>query len=473
MEHITPQEKDFSEWYLDVIKVAELADYSKVKGCMIVKPYGYAIWELIQKDLDARIKAMGVKNVYFPLLIPESLLHKEKEHVEGFAPEVAVVTHAGGKKLEEPLVLRPTSETIMYDTFSEWVQSYRELPLLVNQWANIIRWEMRTRPFLRTTEFLWQEGHTVHRTSLDADAFTMKALAMYKSFANDVLNLAVLSGKKSEKEKFAGALYTSAIETLAKDGKAIQAGTSHHLGDNFARAFGIQYLDENNQKQYAWQTSWGVSTRLIGAIIVSHGDNKGLKLPPAIAPIQVVIVPIFKGEEEKQLVLKKASELTERIKDFVRVFIDDREGVSPGYKFHEWEAKGVPLRVEIGPKEISNDSLVVVRRDTGEKFTDSFDNFADQSPEYLRKIGEGLYQESEKHLKENTREIYNYEEFQKVLEEKGGFLKVYWGGTTEDENRIQDDSKATIRIIEPYSGKEKCFFSGKPATHIAYFAKAY
>lgn len=473
MEHITPQEKDFSEWYLDVIKVAELADYSKVKGCMIIKPYGYAIWELLQKDLDARIKAMGVANVYFPLLIPESLLHKEKEHVEGFSPEVAVVTHAGGKKLEEPLVLRPTSETIMYDTFSEWVQSYRDLPLLFNQWANIVRWEMRTRPFLRTTEFLWQEGHTVHATSEEAGAFSMRALEMYKNFAREVLNIAVLSGKKSEKEKFAGALYTTAIETLAKDGKAIQAGTSHHLGDNFARAFGIQYLDANNEKQYAWQTSWGVSTRLIGAIIVAHGDNKGLRLPPALAPIQVVIVPIFKTDEEKISVLQKAKDLMERIKDFVRAEIDVREEVSPGYKFHQWEAKGVPIRVEIGPKEVASDSLVVVRRDTGEKLHDSFENFVDEAPEYLRSIGEEMYKESEKHLMENIREITDYKEFQEILEEKNGFLKVYWAGDTEDENRIQDETKATIRILEPYSGGAKCFYTGKSALSIAYFAKAY
>ncbi len=473
MKHITPQEKDFSEWYLDVIKVAELADYSKVKGCMIIKPYGYAIWEFLQKDLDARIKTMGVKNVYFPLLIPESLLHKEKEHVEGFSPEVAVVTHAGGKKLDEPLVLRPTSETIMYDTFSEWVQSYRDLPLLLNQWANVIRWEMRTRPFLRTTEFLWQEGHTVHKTSEEAGIFTMKALEMYKNFARDVLNIATLSGKKSEKEKFAGALYTLAIETLAKDGKAIQAGTSHHLGDNFARAFHIQYLDANNEKQYAWQTSWGVSTRLIGAIIVAHGDNKGLRLPPALAPIQVVIVPIFKTDEEKKVVFKKAQDLVERVKDFVRVEIDFREEMSPGSKFYEWEAKGVPIRVEIGPKEVASDSLVVVRRNTGIKLNDSFENFVDEVPEYLRSIGEEMYKESEKHLKENTREVEDYKEFQKILREKNGFLKVYWAGGTEDENRIQDETKSTIRILESYSGKEICFYTKKSATHIAYFAKAY
>lgn len=474
MERITKQSKDFSQWYLDVIKVADLAEYSKVRGCMIIKPYGYKLWELIKKDLDERIKAMGVENVYFPLLIPESFLHKEKEHVEGFSPEIAVVTHAGGKKLSEPLVIRPTSETIMYDAFADWIKSYRDLPLLVNQWANIVRWEMRTRPFLRTTEFLWQEGHTVHTCKKEADEFAYQALDMYESFAKDTLAFPVLKGHKSESEKFAGALYTLTIEALARDGKAIQAGTSHNLGQNFAKVFGIRYLDEDNKEQLVWQTSWGVSTRIIGTIIVVHGDDSGLRLPPKVAPVQVVVVPIYKNKKEEGVVMKKVHKLEKRLKNKVRVKVDERKEFTPGFKYHEWEAKGVPVRVEIGPRDVFKKSVYVVERDSGKKYSMKFDEFPIKISEILESIGRNLFDQAKDFMVSNTRVVKDYSEFKKVLGENGGFIKVPWAGNARDEEKIHKETKATIRVLKPIkNGSSNCFYTGKTAREIAYFAKAY
>lgn len=472
MSRITPQSEDFSQWYLDIVKEAELADYSKIKGCMVIKPYGYAIWENMQKDLDSRIKAAGVKNVYFPLFIPESFLQREKEHVEGFAPECAVVTHGGGKELTEKLVVRPTSETIMYDTFSDWIQSYRDLPLLTNQWANVVRWEMRTRPFLRTTEFLWQEGHTAHKDKAGADEEAHRALKMYEDFDREALALPVLTGRKSDKEKFAGALYTLSTEALAKDGKAIQAGTSHNLGTTFAKSFNIQYQDEAGQLQDVWQTSWGVSTRLVGTLIVCHGDDKGLKMPPKIAPIQVVVVPIFKNDEEKAAAVKAANQVKTDLKN-VRVEIDDREGQTPGYKFAEWEVKGVPIRIEIGPRDLESASCVVARRDTSEKETYELSELFTVIPKLLDEIQENLYEQALNFQKENTHQVDSYDEFKNVLEEKGGFIIAGWCGSEDCEQKIQDETKATIRVIDEEEHEGKCVLCGGEAKQRVYFAKAY
>lgn len=472
MSRLTPQSEDFSQWYLDVVKEADLADYSKIKGCMVIKPYGYAIWELLQKDLDRRIKEAGVKNVYFPLFIPESFLQKEKEHVEGFAPECAVVTHGGGKELNEKLVVRPTSETIMYDTFSDWIQSHRDLPLLINQWANVVRWEMRTRPFLRTTEFLWQEGHTAHKDKAGADEEAHRALKMYKDFDRETLALPVLTGMKSDKEKFAGALYTLCTEALAKDGKAIQAGTSHNLGTTFSKSFNIQYQDENGKLQDAWQTSWGVSTRLVGTLIVCHGDDKGLKLPPAVAPIQAVIVPIFKSDEEKAKVLEAAEQVVTDLKSF-RVELDDREGQTPGYKFAEWEVKGVPLRIEIGPRDLEKKSCVVARRDTSEKTEYELSELFTVVPKLLDEIQENLLQQALDFREENTREASSYDEFKKLIDKEGGFVLAGWCGDENCETKIQDETKATIRVIDETEHKGKCVLCGKDASQRVYFAKAY
>ncbi|HAU39818.1 MAG: prolyl-tRNA synthetase, prolyl-tRNA synthetase [Candidatus Peregrinibacteria bacterium GW2011_GWF2_43_17] len=473
MSKITSQSQDFSQWYLDIVKVAELADYSKVKGCMVIKPYGYAIWENIQRELDSRIKAADVKNVYFPLLIPESFLQREKEHVEGFMPECAVVTHGGGKKLTENLVIRPTSETIMYDTFSDWIKSYRDLPLKINQWANIVRWEMRTRPFLRTTEFLWQEGHTAHKDKAGADEEAHRALKMYEDFDRDFLALPVLTGRKSDKEKFAGALYTLSTEALAKDGKAIQAGTSHNLGMTFAESFNINYQDENGALQKVWQTSWGVSTRLIGTLIVVHGDEKGLRLPPKVAPTQVVIVPIYKTDgEERETVLKAARQIASDLKRF-RVLIDERDTYTPGFKFTEWEVKGVPLRIEIGPRDLAKNSCILARRDTSEKTSLEISELFTAVPKLLDQIQENMYEQALKFREEMTSEIGTYEDFKKILEEKGGFLVTGWCGKETCEQKIQEETKATIRVIKEENTKCKCVYCGEKSSHKVYFARAY
>lgn len=476
MAQIASQSKDFPAWYQDVVEKADLAQHSMVKGCMVIKPYGYAIWEFIQRELDRRIKEAGVQNAYFPLFIPQSLLTREKDHVEGFAPECAVVTHGGGSELAEPLVVRPTSETIMYETFSGWVQSYRDLPLLINQWANVVRWEMRTRPFLRTTEFLWQEGHTVHATKEEAEAEVARALTMYEDFDRDFLALPVLTGTKSPKETFAGADYTRTTEALAKDGKVIQAGTSHLLGQTFAKAFDIKFQDENGQMQYGWQTSWGLSTRIIGTIIVCHGDEKGLVLPPRVAPYQVVLIPIGKTDEEKARVLETLSKVAADLKKAgVRVHLDARDTVSPGFKFNEWELKGVPMRIEVGPRDLEKEACMVARRDTGEKFAMDLKDVVKSVPETLETIQSDMLARAQEHLASNIREAESIEEMVKLLDEHGGFVKAAWDGSEEDEKRIQEKTKATIRIVseDKWPKERPCILTGKKTDRIVYFARAY
>jgi prolyl-tRNA synthetase len=470
---ITPREVDFSQWYTDVILKTDLVDYSPVKGCMVIKPYGYGIWENIQREMDSRFKATGHKNAYFPLFIPESLLRKEAEHVEGFAPEVAWVTHGGNEELTERLVVRPTSETIICSMYSKWVQSYRDLPLLYNQWCSVVRWEKSTRPFLRTSEFLWQEGHTVHATEEEAQEETLRMLGVYKEFAENVLAIPVVTGQKSEKEKFAGALRTYTMEALMQDGKALQAGTSHNLGQHFAKVFDIQYLDRDGQLKYVWQTSWGTSTRLIGGVIMVHGDERGLVLPPKVAPIQVVIVPIA---FHKEGVLEKAGEVAEhlRVAD-VRVELDDRDTQSPGWKFNEWEMRGVPIRLEIGPKDIEKNQVVLVRRDNFEKSFVSMDNLVQTIKTMLDDVHKGLYDKALKMREEHTHVAHDMDEFDIGLNEKKGFVKAMWCGNRECEDGIKEATGATTRCI-PFEQEhfgDHCFHCGREAQHMAYFAKAY
>lgn len=475
-EKITKRSEDYSQWYLDVIEGAELAEHAPVKGCMVIKPYGYAIWENMQKVLDAKFKESGVKNAYFPLFIPQSFLKKEAQHVEGFAPECAVVTHAGGKKLEEPLIVRPTSETIMYDVFSHWIQSYRDLPLLINQWANVVRWELRPRLFLRTTEFLWQEGHTAHATEKEADEKAREMLVVYQEFAEKYLAMPVIPGKKSESEKFAGAVTTYTIEAMMQDGKALQSGTSHMLGQNFAKPFEVKFLNSKSEWEYVWQTSWGVSTRMIGGLIMEHSDDKGLVLPPKIAPLHVVIIPVWADEnEEKSVVFAKAEEIAKDLKKKgLEVEIDKRD-MRPGPKFFEWERKGVPVRIEIGPKDLASESVIVVRRDTGEKEKVKEKEAEKYVLDLLEKIQEDLFKKAAKFRDENSQKVESWEEFKKVLEEKGGFLLAHWCGSAECEAKIKEKTKATIRCI-PFDQKKekgKCVLCGKESEGRVIFAKAY
>ncbi|MGE3261107.1 MAG: proline--tRNA ligase [Bacteriovoracia bacterium] len=484
-EKITSRTADFSQWYLDIIQHAKLADYSPVKGCMVIRPNGYAIWEKIQKVLDGKFKETGHKNAYFPLFIPESFLKKEAEHVEGFAPELAIVTHAGGKKLEEPLVVRPTSETIINSMFSKWIQSYRDLPLLINQWANVVRWEMRTRPFLRTTEFLWQEGHTCHETEKDAEEEVLKMLEVYRWFAEEYMAMPVFCGRKTDSERFAGALRTYCIEALMQDGKALQAGTSHALGQNFAKAFGTEFQTREGNRDFVWQTSWGVSTRLVGGLIMTHSDDKGLVIPPRLAPIHVVIVPIAKTPEERDAVLSKAKLIADSLKAWptqkahlgsaVSVHIDLDETKSPGWKFAEWEVQGVPIRIELGPKDLAKGQAVLARRDTGEKFFVPFTEIPAKALDLLLEIQENLFRRATAHRNENVRQVDNYEDFKKVLDEKGGFVSAHWDGTAETERLIKEETKATIRCIpldNPLS-EGKCVRSGKPSSQRVLFARSY
>lgn len=477
MAKITSQQEDFSKWYLDIIAQADLADYSAVKGCMIIKPYGYAIWENIQRGLDDRIKAIGVKNAYFPLFIPESFIKKEAEHVEGFAPELVTVTHVGEKELEEKLFVRPTSETIMYDAYANWIHSYRDLPLLINQWANVVRWEKRTRPFLRTTEFLWQEGHTVHATEAEADEWTIKCLEMYRDFDKEDLSIPVVIGTKSEAEKFPGAKYTTTTEALAKDGKAIQAGTSHQLGQGFAKTFGIEFTDENEKQQIPWQTSWGLSTRIVGTLIVVHGDDKGLKIPPKIAPIQAVIVPIYKNSEEEESVKTACLKLAKDLKEVgIRIEFDTRTEKTPGFKFNEWEVKGVPVRIEVGPRDLAKDEVVLARRDTGEKKAILLGKVRSTVLDLMLDIQKNLYEQALEFQQKNTHTVFDYAQFKKIIEENPGFIKAGWCGDAECEAKIKAETKATIRCLPfEYAGEAKgeCIYCGKEATQIALFAKAY
>lgn len=472
---VTKRSEDYSQWYTDVILKAEVADYSPVKGCMVIRPTGYAIWENIQKILDKMIKDTGHQNAYFPLFIPESFLHKEAKHVEGFSPECAVVTHGGGKKLEEPLVVRPTSETIMYAMYSKWIQSYRDLPLLINQWANIVRWEMRTRLFLRTTEFLWQEGHTAHATLKEAEEEVLKMLNVYKEFVQNYMAIPVIAGKKSESERFAGAMETYTIEGMMQDKKALQAGTSHLLGQNFAKAFDVKFQDENGNWQYVWQTSWGVSTRLIGALIMVHGDDQGLVIPPRIAPLQIVIVPIWQKIEEKIKVLESANRLFNILKDSFTVKIDDRDQYKPGWKFNDWEQKGVPLRIEIGPKDIEKEQVILARRDGLPKTCVKIEKIKESITEILDSIQKNLFDRALKFREENTFTITEYSEFKKLFEGEGGFVKTFWCGSSKCEEVIKEETKATIRCI-PLDIKEekgKCIYCKEESKFNVIMAQSY
>lgn len=472
---ITPQSEDFSRWYLDVVRRAELADYSPVKGCMVIRPYGYAIWELLQQQLDRRFKATGHVNAYFPLFIPESLLLREAEHVEGFAPQVAWVTKGGTEVLEEPLVVRPTSEAIIGTMYAKWIQSWRDLPVLVNQWANVVRWEKVTRPFLRTTEFLWQEGHTAHETEAEAQEETLKILALYKEFAENVLAMPVVEGQKSESEKFAGASKTYSIEALMGDGRALQAGTSHNLGQNFARAFGIQFQARDKSLQHAWTTSWGVSTRLIGGVIMTHGDDSGLILPPRVAPYQVVIVPIPRGNW-RETVLPHAEAIRDAlVAADVRVMLDDRDAYTPGWKFAEWELRGVPVRLEVGPKDIEKGQVVLARRDTREKASASRDGLAAHVTGLLDEIQQALLSRARAFREERTASAASWSEFSALMEGRPGFVIAPWCGTAECEAQIKSETQATIRNI-PFGSPEPagaCVRCDRPAVATAWFAKAY
>jgi prolyl-tRNA synthetase len=471
---ITPRSQDFSRWYLDVVRRAELADYSPVKGCMVIRPYGYAMWEQIQQALDSRIKATGHVNAYFPLFIPESLLNKEAEHVEGFAPQVAYVTHGGGEELEEKLVVRPTSEAIIGTMYAKWVQSWRDLPILINQWANIVRWEKVTRPFLRTTEFLWQEGHTAHETAEEAEAETLKILDLYAEVCENVLAVPVVKGKKSESEKFAGALRTYSIEALMGDGRALQAGTSHNLGQNFAKAFDITFQARDKSVQYIWGTSWGMTTRLIGAAIMVHGDDSGLVLPPRLAPYQVVIVPIGR-DNWRETVLPKAQEIQAQLQAAgIRVTLDDREE-RPGWKFAEWEMRGVPLRLEIGPKDIEKSAVLVARRDTREKQSVAMDGLPERVKVLLEEIQNNLFARATQFRDEHTQRVDNYDAFKQTLEGRPGFVIAPWCGSADCETQIKNDTQATIRNMPMTASTPsgKCVRCDAPATAEAWFAKAY
>jgi len=472
---ITPRSEDFSRWYLDVVRRAELADYSPVKGCMVIRPYGYAMWELIQQALDSRIKASGHQNAYFPLFIPESLLTKEAEHVEGFAPQVAYVTHGGGEELEEKLVVRPTSEAIFGTMYAKWIQSWRDLPMLLNQWANVVRWEKVTRPFLRTTEFLWQEGHTAHETAEEAEAETLKILDLYSEVCESVLAMPVVQGRKSESEKFAGALRTYSIEALMGDGRALQAGTSHNLGQNFAKAFDITFQARDKSVQHVWGTSWGVTTRLIGAVIMTHGDDSGLVLPPSVAPYQVVIVPIPRGNWQ-ETVLPKAREIQQQLVSAgIRVMLDDRDMYTPGWKFAEWELRGVPLRLEIGPKDIEKSSVLVARRDTREKAPLAMDGLAASVRALLDEIQANLFARAVQFRDERTQRVSDYDAFKTVMDGRPGFVIAPWCGSAECEAQIKTDTQATIRNM-PLAGSVPsggCVRCDNPAQAEAWFAKSY
>ncbi|AEB76768.1 proline--tRNA ligase [Clostridium botulinum] len=471
VEAITPMDEDFAKWYTDIVKKAELVDYASVKGCMIIRPYGYAIWENIQKYLDTKFKETGHENVYMPMFIPESLLQKEKDHVEGFAPEVAWVTQGGNDTLAERLCVRPTSETLFCDHYAKIIQSHNDLPKKYNQWCSVVRWEKTTRPFLRTTEFLWQEGHTAHATAEESAQETIDMLNTYADFCENVLAMPVIKGQKTEKEKFAGAKATYTIESLMHDGKALQSGTSHNFGDNFSKAFNIQYNDKNSQLQYVHQTSWGVTTRLIGAIIMVHGDDSGLKLPPRIAPLQVVIVPIA---QHKEGVLEKAEELRSNIAKIARVKVDSSDKM-PGWKFNEYEMKGVPVRLEVGPKDIENNQVVLVRRDTREKIFVSMDELETKIPELLDDIHNSMLEHARTHRDEHTYTAKTLDEFNKIADTKPGFIKAMWCGDTACEEKLKEVAGVSSRCI-PFEQEEitdKCICCGKEAKHMVYWGKAY
>ncbi len=470
------RQENFSEWYNQVVLRAELADYAPVRGCMVVRPYGWTIWENIQKALDKRFKATGHVNAAFPLLIPQSFMSKEAEHVQGFSPELAVVTHGGGEELEEPLVVRPTSETIIGTMYAKWIQSYRDLPVLINQWANVVRWEMRTKLFLRTLEFYWQEGHTAHATEQEAIEETERMLGIYAEFARNMAAVPVIAGQKSESEKFAGAVNTYSIEAMMGDTKALQSGTSHFLGQNFAKAFDIKFLDENNQLQYCWTTSWGLSTRFIGAIIMTHGDDQGLILPPRLAPIQVVIVPIYRSDEEKSQVMEAVQKAAEQLAKY-SMKIDTREEVTPGFKFNDWELKGVPVRMEIGPKDVQKGTVAISRRDFPGKAGKSFlpmENLEQSVGELLDAIHNNMLAQATQFRDSHIFEAQNYDSFKQIVADQG-WAVGWWSDDKENEARIKEETKATLRIFasEPDMGEGVCFYSGKRTRKRAYFARSY
>ncbi len=473
VKKLTPMSEDFNQWYTEIVQLADLADYSPVKGTMVIKPYGYAIWENIQSYLDKRFKETGHKNAYFPMFIPKSFIEKEAEHVEGFSPELATVTHAGGKELEEPLIVRPTSETIINHMFAKWISSHRDLPMLINQWSNVVRWEMRTRLFLRTSEFLWQEGHTAHATIDEAKEEALRMLDIYEEFAKQAAAVSVIKGTKSDIEKFAGASTTYSIEAMMNDMKALQAGTSHELGQNFSKAFDITFSDENNKLQHPYQTSWGVSTRLVGMIIMAHGDDKGLKLPPQLAPHQIVIVPIIRNEKDKDLVMKVVNQLNDSLSEF-RVIIDDRSEVSPGFKFNEWEQKGVPLRVEVGPKDIEKNTILVSRRDDESKNSYPMDDVQNTIKKLLHEIQDSLYKNSQNTLKDNTTHVESFSELIEVLNSKKGFVSCFWKENKEDELKIKEETSATLRCYPLENTEtEKSVNSDSENGKFAIFSKAY
>jgi prolyl-tRNA synthetase len=490
-DKITSRSTDYAQWYNDLVLRGGLADYSAVRGCMVIKPYGFALWENMRDQMDRMFKDTGHVNAYFPLFVPRSFLEKEEGHAEGFAKECAVVTHYRLKanpakkgeltvdpesKLEEELIIRPTSETVIWNAYRDWIQSYRDLPLLINQWANVVRWEMRTRLFLRTTEFLWQEGHTAHATADEAVEETRKMLDVYADFVETYMALPVMKGVKTANERFAGAVDTYCIEALMQDGKALQAGTSHFLGQNFSKAFDVKFLNKSNQQEFVWATSWGTSTRLIGALVMAHSDDEGLVLPPRIAPIQVVIVPIYRGDEQKAVIDQKVKEMMQSLRDLgIRVKYDDSENNRPGWKFAEWELKGVPLRMAIGPKDLENNVVELARRDTKTKSSVSMDGIAFYVQGLLLEIQQNLFNRAKEYRDTHITEVSSYAEFKKVLEEKGGFVSAHWDGSPETEEKIKEETKATIRCIPLNNPREDgvCIYSGRPSKERVLFALAY
>ena len=483
---LTTRKEDFSAWYNEVVLRAELADYSPVRGCMVIRPSGYGIWERMQRALDDMFKETGHRNAYFPLFIPESFLHREAQHVEGFAPETAVVTHGGGKKLEEPLIVRPTSETIIYSMFAKWVQSYRDLPLLINQWANVVRWEMRTRLFLRTLEFLWQEGHTAHATHDEAEEEARKILGLYRDFMEGWMAMPVITGLKTESERFAGALRTYACEAMMQDNKALQAGTSHNLGQNFAKVFDLKFQAESGSSEFAWNTSWGVSTRLVGGLVMTHGDDKGLRIPPLLAPTEIVIVPIYRSDEERGRVLEATTNIMSALTDWerrdpgrLRIHLDARQGIKPGAKYYEWELRGVPVRMEIGPKDLDKNQAMLVRRDTGEKGPVSLDTISEDVSDLLARIQLDMLAAARDRLDRNSiRGSIDYNRFKEIMEGEGGFVYAGWCGDPACETRIKEETKATIRVLpdEEFRSAEaptRCLLCNRPAKEEAVWAKSY
>jgi prolyl-tRNA synthetase len=483
---LTPRASDFSAWYNEVVLRAELADYAPVRGCMVIRPNGYGIWERMQHALDAMFKASGHRNAYFPLLIPQSYLQKEAQHVEGFAPETAVVTHGGGKQLDEPLIVRPTSETIIYSMFAKWVQSYRDLPLLINQWANVVRWEMRTRLFLRTLEFLWQEGHTAHATHDEAEAEARLILGIYREFMEQWMAMPVVTGLKSENEKFAGALRTYALEAMMQDNKALQAGTSHNLGQNFAKAFELKFQSEEGKEEFAWNTSWGVTTRMVGALVMTHGDDNGLVTPPRLAPIEVVIIPIWKNDDERARLTENADRVAKALRDWtgrgedrLRVHVDARAGMRAGEKYYEWELRGIPLRLEIGPRDLAANQCVLARRDTREKTTASLDGIEGAVAALLERMQSAMFAAArERQEAHSVREPMAYDKFRELMEGDGAFVYAGWNGDPAVEAKVKEETKATIRVLpDPEfrspTAPTKCMVTGQPAKVEVMWARSY